>query len=285
MEGPQGNGAGQSSGPIVPRDILRRDDLSPIDKLVYSYVADMARFFAARGGAFQMSMARVASETAIAERSVRSSVARLCALGLLSVAHRPGQTSTIDPGTVCRGSNPTPARFAEVPRHGLPDTPARFAYPPGTVCRGTPARFADERTTVTNYSSEREVATSTPPAAFHVDDELSRVRRSFARAFERVTKTPFTTKPADLDTFRLAAQLGTCRPWPDDHALLAEIVRTLEGMQRRGVRYSVRTAINHLGESWDEPPAQRQNGKDPFPEVVYEDFTGRGKRGTADATD
>lgn len=123
------------------------------------------------------------------------------------------------------------------------------------------------------------------PAAFHVDDELPRIRRSFARAFEQVTKSPFTIKPADLETFRLAAQLGTCRPWPDDTDLLAEIVRTLEGMQRRGVRYSVRTAINHLGESWDEPPAQRQNGKDPFPEVVYEDFTGRGQRGAVDAAD
>lgn len=259
---------GGGAGPILPRDILRRTDLFPADKLVYAYVADKHRLFLASGGSFRQAADTIGEALGIDERTARRSIRRLESAGLVAVNSRPGCPAVVVP---------TPDRKSEVtglnPGQDARPTPDRMPDPPGQEVRGTPDRMPDEGTRERNWRKEPEGRNSgTPSAVFHVDEEASRIRRCWARAFEATTGKPCVLRPGDVAAIESAASLGSCREWPTDEVLTAELARTLAGMAKRSLPMKARVAIDHLNESWEDRP-KRTNGHDAFPEPAYQDFT------------
>lgn len=278
---PSANGHGsETSGPIVPRAILRRNDLRSTDKLVLAFVSDMAAYFSRSGGDFRMSHQRMAEELGMEDREVRRSVRKLSALGLLLEEKRPGKTTIL---------RPTPPSKSGVPRRLSPDTPPFKSDHPAVEVRGTPPFKSDERTTVMNYSRERQERTGRPPQPSSHDvyvngqswnsaEEESRIRASFSRVFEKEVGEPALLRPKDLEVVASAARLGTCIPFPD---LDAEFLRTLRGVLKRPrMRPTLDTLVNHVGETWEDSTA-KQNGRRPIPQrrdgdpFGYDPVTGR----------
>lgn len=56
--------------------------------------------------------------------------------------------------------------------------------------------------------------------------------------------------PLDRHVVEKAEEMGTFARWTKRKALKSEVVRTMEGMEARGLDVTLRGVVNHLGESW-----------------------------------
>lgn len=145
-----------------------------------------------------------------------------------------------------------PSRLAE-------ERPSAFADPPPSPYPSPPLKSNGSEWN--NRTEPDEIVRNRPepsgsPAAFHVDDEISRIRRCYCRSIEEVTNAPATLNPGDVEIIKAAAGLGTCRKWETEEALGQEMVRTLRGMSKRSLPMKSKVLFNHLDESWED----KQNG-------------------------
>ena len=255
-------------GPIVPRWLLARPELSMTEKVLWSYIRDWSRFYHDNGeGEFRQSRVRIGRSLGISEESVKRALSGLVAAGFLSRTSRPGKPSLLrlirreidspslqillEKAATCGESEP----FQKQPGSNSPDYP-------GQNRPTTRATLTRERTRV-NEREEANVRTTAAAAAPQSSKEDTPTERAntLLRCWKRMyadvnhdlslkNEPPLIPAPASFyvaDT--LAREVADALAYfPTDDLLVAEMRRVARCFEDKDLHITFKGVCGQLGQ-------------------------------------